>query len=316
MAIDRVAGHPNYAGVNDYIIPVYSAKTLKKFYEYTVLNEVTNTEYLGEIKNAGDTVIIRTEPDLTIRDYKKGQDLLLENPESPSIELVIKYAKYYNFGIDDVDEKQFDIKWMSKWSDNAAKRLKITIETELLTAICAETFTQSISSYNKGATAGKISGNINLGAMTGSAGLALTRTNILDYFVYINQVLDEQNLPDDGSRWVILPAWAASLIKLSDLKDASFTGLGQSTLLNGRVGKIDGVTIYKSNLLPTGSDGTRTCTYLPFGTKDALAFATQFTKTEMYRPEKTFASAIKGLQVYGCELVLPQCMGKMVVYKG
>ena len=58
---------------------------------------------------------IRTVPDITISDYKKGQALDLEHPENPNIEFTIDYAKYFNFAIDDVDKKQMDLAMMEKW---------------------------------------------------------------------------------------------------------------------------------------------------------------------------------------------------------
>lgn len=263
MAIARASGYVTYDGT-DYIVPVFSAKFLKKFYESTVLNEITTTDYLGEIKSKGDKVIVRTEPDVTIRDYTKGQDLILENPESPSIVLSIDFAKYFNFAMDDIDIKQFDVDLMGKLSANAAIRMKLKIEQECLSALCLETLNQGIDPYNKGANAGKISQDVDLG--TTATPLGLTRSNILDLFPLINMVMDEQNLPAEG-RWIILPAWASALIKMSEFRDASVSGLGKSLLLNGRLGVIDDITVYKSNLLPRGTNGTQTYTYIPLEQK-------------------------------------------------
>jgi len=326
MPIGVDSGYKNYSGPvssyltsnpTSYIAPVFSAKTLKKFYAATVLNEITSTEYLGEIKDVGDTVIITTDPDVQIKNYQKGMDLELDYYESPAFALTIKYAKYFNFGIDDVDNKQMFIKRMDAWAENAAKRMKITIEQELFSLYAADSLTLTPDPANVGTNAGKKSGNINLGTSTAPVGV--NRNNVLDYFVFINQVLDEQDVPDDGSRYIVIPAWMASMLKLSDLKDASITGLGESILLNGRLGKIDNITIYKSNLLPTGTatvgGNEVTYTVIPFGHKNGLAFVTQLTKVETYRPEKKFMNAIKGLQVYGFEIVYPQLVGKLIAYK-
>ncbi len=316
MPIPVSSGYPDYSGgTSNYIVPVFSSKVLKKFYSATVLNEICSTEYLGEIKSQGDTVTITTDPDVTIRNYSKGMDLVIETLESPSFDLVVKYAKYFNFMLDDVDEYQMFIKRLDRWADNASKRMKIVVERELFLEYASENLSQEIDTYNKGSNAGKISQNINLGDET-TDGVAITRNNILEYFVRINQILDEQDIPRDGNRWVILPTWASSLIKLSELRDASISGLGQSILLNGRIGKIDDITIYTSNLLPTVTVNTKNCTIIPFGHKEGLAFVTQLTKVETYRPEKKFANAIKGLQVYGFEIVYPQMVGKLVAYEG
>lgn len=311
MSVGHTSGYPDYTfdGNNQNIPIVFSAKTLKRFYESTVLNEVSNTEYIGEIKSKGDKVIIRTVPDVTISDYVKGTALDLENPESPSIELTIDHAKYFNFALDDVDTQQMDINMISKWAENAAARFKIVIET----AVWADIYADG-DAYNQGNTAGYVSQNLLLGA-TG-APVALTPDNILEKIIDCGQCLDERNQNEQG-RWMILPAWAIAMIKKSELKDASLTGDSQSILRNGRVGMIDTFTLYKSNILSTATDSSGpSCTRILYGTQDALAFAMTLTKTENYRPQNTFANAMKGLSVYGYKVVIDDAFGMLYAYKG
>ena len=60
--------HPDYSGK---LIPqLWSKKLLERFYDATVLNAISTTEYEGEIKNYGDTVIINKIPDITISNYR------------------------------------------------------------------------------------------------------------------------------------------------------------------------------------------------------------------------------------------------------
>ncbi len=96
MAIARVAGHPDYTNAGDsrFIPVIWSSKLQEKFYLSTVFGSITNTTYEGEIKNQGDTVVIRATPDIAINDYEKGQKLNYERPESTAIEMTIDYAKY------------------------------------------------------------------------------------------------------------------------------------------------------------------------------------------------------------------------------
>ena len=100
--INAAAGTPQYSGT--FIPEIWSGKLLVKFYEATVIAAISNTDYEGEIKNQGDKVIIRQVPDITIRDYVKGQSLQIERPEAPNKELPIDRAKYFNFICDDIDE--------------------------------------------------------------------------------------------------------------------------------------------------------------------------------------------------------------------
>ena len=44
------------------------------------------------------------------------------------------------------------------------------------------------------------------------------------------------------------------------------------------------------------------------GTDQAISYAGQITKIEPYRPEKTFADAVKGLFVYGTKVIEPKAL--------
>src|SRR5512139_2688683 len=111
MAIDRVPGHPDYSasGVNKNIPWIFSKKTVVKFYDASVVPQITNTEYQGEITKMGDKVIIDTTPNVSIRPYKKGMTVTFENLESPTVELNIDKANFYAFKMDKIDIKQFTI---------------------------------------------------------------------------------------------------------------------------------------------------------------------------------------------------------------
>ena len=278
-----------------FIPELWSSKLNVKFYDATVLAAISNTDYEGEISNYGDKVHIRETPDITIYDYEKGKDLTYDAPESTSLELVIDKGKHFNFGIDDVDAKQSDLKLMDDWAKDASEQMKIAVDRDVLADIYG-----SVAATNTGATAGKISGNINLGA-AGSP-LAITKDNILDYIVDCGTVLDETNTPEEG-RFLVLPAWACGMIKKSDLKDASIAGDGTSILRNGRLGMIDRFTIYNSNLLAYTDETGQNAFHMIGGHKSGLTFASQMTKMETLRHPSRFGDLMRGLNVYGYEVV-------------
>lgn len=239
----------------------------------------------------GDTVHIRTKPTITIRPYQINQDLLIERPSSNIVNLTIDNAYYFNEALDDVMETQSDINMLSMWADDAAEQMKITIDTFVLTTIDV-----GVDAANKGLTAGKVSNNINLGA-TG-APIALTPLNALDAIVDLGTCLDEQNIPETG-RWLVIPPWVAALIKKSDLRNASISGDGVSLMRNGRLGMIDRFTLYSSNLLPTATEGTANAFRIFAGHPHGLTFASQITKMETLRSERSFSNLMRGLQVFG-----------------
>jgi hypothetical protein len=212
---------------------------------------------------------------------------------------------------------------MSMWAEDASEQMKIAVDTDVLSYLGT---TSDINASNRGNTAGLISADLRLGtaasplyvakeaAGTGAGDSTSNDQSILDFIVNCGQALDEQNIPESG-RWMVIPAWMASMVKKSDLKDASLSGDGTSILRNGRLGMIDRFTLYLSNLLPTLDSAVDTTTVF-FGTKAALTFASQFTKMETIRSERSFSNLLRGLQVYGFKVVNGVAMGRAVVAKG
>ena len=301
MAFATSPGNPAYTG--NFIPEIWSGKLIENFYDTTVLAAISNTDYEGEIKSMGDTVNIRTTPELTIQTYVKGQTLTVENPDKAKLQLLIDKGEYFAAVEDDVDQVQSDINMMDTWSKDASERMKIKIDNRILTDMLTD-----ISASNKGATAGAISADLNIGVT--SSPVAITKTNAIDQIINMGTVLDEANCPE-SDRFIVIPAKMAGHIKLSDLKDASITGDGSSPLRNGRLGMIDRFTVYVShNLYKNGSEFS-----IIAGHKMGFTFASQMTNMETIRSETTFGNIIRGLQVYGYKVVKPEalCVGVVTV---
>lgn len=306
---------PAYSGV--FIPEIWSGKLIEKFYASTVLAAISNTDYEGEIKSHGDKVKIRTKPTLTIRDYTVDQALLVERPSSNLVELNIDKAKYFNTVLDDVMETQSDINQMSMWADDAGEQMKIVIDRAVLLDILGDA-----AAANRGATAGAISAAINLGVTTSPVNVVSRSAtggdvDIVDLLIRMGLALDEQNIPETG-RWVVMPTWVASMVKRSDLRDASLSGDGSSMLRNGRLGMIDRFTLYSSNLLPAGvASGLAAGEYGMFaGHPHALTFASQMTKMETLRSESTFGTLMRGLQVFGWKVLDGTALVQAIVANG
>ncbi len=104
--------------------------------------------------------------------------------------LVIDKAKYFNFQIDDIDARQQKPKVMDAAMREAAYGLSREVDTEL-----AKIHT-STPADNK---VGSDGANAKLGGVL-TAGSAM-----YDYLVDLKVKLDENNCPDDGQRWVVVP---------------------------------------------------------------------------------------------------------------
>lgn len=284
-----VARTGNNAPNGSFIPEIWSKKMLKKFYSSTVLTEVTNTDYEGEISGQGSKVIIRIKPTVNIGDYTVNGTINYQDLQDNKTEFVIDKAKYYAFKIDDIDKAQMDINLMNEATTDASFQLKLHIEKQLFGTV----YTQ---------------------AGTTIASQQITKLNVLDWIVDAGTKLDELNIGEEG-RFLVVPPWIAALIKKSDLKDASLSGEGSSTYLKGKIGMIDRFTIYNSNNLWGSAATVGAPQQILAGTKDAITFASQFVKTENTRLQDSFGDAIRGLKVYGYKTILPQALIAMPAYK-
>lgn len=305
MSYPVAGGRPDYSG--NFIPEIWSGKLIENFYDATVLAAISNTDYEGEIRQFGDTVNIRTTPEITIRDYVKGQTLSVENPNKEKLQLLIDKGEYFACIEDDIDGIQSDINLMDTWSKDASERMKIKIDQRVLTDMLPD-----IAATNKGATAGEQSASFDLG--TAGSPLTVTKdgasstTSVIDLMVDMGTVLDEANVPE-ADRYMVIPAKMAGLVKKSELKDASLAGDGTSIVRNGRLGMIDRFTVYVSHNLNVSSGNYS----IIAGHKMGFTFASQMTEMETIRSESTFGNIVRGLQVYGYKVVKPEAIAQAVI---
>lgn len=250
--------------VTNFIPTIWSARLLRHLDKKHVYANLLNRDYEGEIKNFGDTVKINQIGDVTIKNYQKSTDI--EAPEELSGEqlmLTIDQAKYFNFGIDDVDAAQVNPKLMDKAMMRAAYGMNDVTDR----------FAASL--LYVGADAGNTLG-------TDDSPIVPTATDAYDTLVDLSTILTEANVPMDG-RWVVVPAWFHGLL----LKDKRFVGNGtdynKAILEGGEVGVAAGFRVSLSNNVP---NTTGTKYKIIAGTNEAGSYAEQILKTEAYRPRK------------------------------
>lgn len=81
----------------------FAAKVLEIFYESSVADKITNSDYEGEIKNRASKVNIGTLGKLGLRDYT-GADVTWDDLTESVAQLATDQAKYYAFKVDSLDE--------------------------------------------------------------------------------------------------------------------------------------------------------------------------------------------------------------------
>lgn len=315
---------PAYSG--SFIPTLWSGKLLAKFYQNTMLSEIANTDYEGELQNQGDTIRIRLAPSIQINDYEVGSNLQYEVPTPIFQDMQINKGKYFGVQVSDVLSYQADMDLMNMFTEDAAKQLKIEIENEVF-------FNSFVSegpdAANEGTTAGEISEAYDLGNDTNPVDQS-NADNILNTILRMSVVLDEQNVPEDG-RWLVISPFDRQLLMRSNIAQADFMGDNSSTIRTGRIGTIDRFSVYVSNLLPRAdagrafvpglanpSDGATVSSakkrrMMVAGTNHAMSFAMTVNKTEPLRNQTDFGDIVRGLAIYGRKVVKPEALAISVV---
>lgn len=271
------------------LIPtIVAARLLANMHQVLVYAQpgIARRDYEGEIRDAGDTVKITNIGAVTISDYTRNTNH--GDPETltdGSISLTIDQSKMFNFQVDDIDELQAKPEIMDEAGREAGYGLAKTQDTFM-------------GSFYTGAAAGNLIGS------DASPVSITTAAQAYDSLVDLGVELDEADVPDED-RWCVVPPWFVGLIE----KDSRIVGTGsaqaEGRLANGFIGRLAGFNVLKSNRVP---NTTGTKYKIQAGQGECLQLAEQIVKVKVYDPEKRFASAVKGLHVYGGKLIRPAKM--------
>jgi hypothetical protein len=147
-----------------------------------------------------------------------------------------------------------------------------------------------------------------LGSITVNS--ATTPTDAYDkVLVPLKIKLDLANVPTDGRYVVIRPELHGCLLRDARFIRANEAGTTEG-LRNGLVGRAAGFDISISNNAPN----TTASEYVAqAGRSSAISMAMQINKTEAYRPQSSFADAVKGLTLYGAKVLRPDSLATALV---
>lgn len=264
--------------IQNFIPELWSQQLLTNFRKNLVFGNLINRNYEGEIRDAGDTVKITTPSAISVSAYSGTVNY--ETPASTQQSLLIDQQRYWAFELDDVDQAQANVSLMQAYMTEAAVALANDVDAALA------------------------------GLYTGAGDATLTidltasspRQNMYPVLVDAGRILDENNVPRSG-RWVaVSPKGYAHVLKEAEFIHASVAG--DQVLRSGEVGSIAGFTVYVSNNLTLATSRK----YL-YGTNAAITVADQVAKTEALRREGSFKDAVRGLLVYGRQVVRPAALG-------
>jgi len=344
MAFNTAPGYGNLPNGNFSPI-IYSKQVQLAFRKSSVVEDVTNNDYFGEIAQMGDTVKIIKEPEISVQPYTRGSQITAQDLDDEDFSLIIDKSNYFAFKIDDIEEAHSHVNFMQMATDRAAYRLRDQYDQEVLAYLSG--YTQS-SLHTAGDTVNTtVNGtkaittadsdellasmkldSVDFGVTGNGAGKAVdiiprlpgasaidaASVSPLQAIARMSRLLDQQFVDSQG-RWLVIDPVFMEALKDEDsrLLNSDFGGSG---LQNGLViNNLHGFRVYVSNNLPAVGTGPAVASTTPqadnygvivAGHDSAVATAQQINKTETYRDPDSFADIVRGMHLYGRKILRPE----------
>ncbi len=292
MAFKTAAGYGNLPNGN-FSPVIYSKQVQLAFRKSSVVEDVTNNDYFGEIAQMGDSVKIIKEPEITVKEYARGAQIVPQDLDDEDFTLVIDKSNYFAFKIDDIEEAHSHVNFLQMASDRAGYRLRDQYDQEVLGYISG--YKQSSLNTIAGAVNDAVNGTKAIGTassgssadgagaehlesmhldetdfvasggaagdaipivprLPGATSLSTTTASPLQVIARMARKLDQQFVDTQG-RWLVLDPVYVEALKDEDsrLFNSDFGGSG---LQNGLViNNLHGFRVYVSNNLPAVGTG-------------------------------------------------------------
>jgi len=308
MAFNSASGYNNLPSGN-FTPEIFSQKVLKFFRRASVVEDITNTDYAGEIDNFGDTVRIIKEPTITVSSYSRGAVVNPQDLADDQITMVVDQANAFAFKIDDIEERQSHVNFEALATSSGAYSLKRKYDANVLQSMVD-------GAGNTGTTYGTAAAPIDINATDKDVAVNL--------MLAMARALDDQSIPEENRFFVAPPAFWEYVFKAgSKFAEVQVTGDATSPLRNGLImqGNIAGMQCYKTTALNnsgtdvvtiTGQDTTNDYVVLA-GHMSSTATASHIAKTEVVRSTDTFSDIVRGLHVFGRKVIRSEALVQGVV---
>ena len=326
MAFDTAAGYGNLPSGN-FAPEIFSQKVLKFFRRASVIEDITNTDYAGEIENFGDTVKIIKEPTVTVSSYQRGSVVNPQDLSDDQISMVVDNANAFAFKIDDIEERHSHVNFEALATSSGAFALKRKYDAAVLQHI------SDAAGIASSAVSGTTLTNTVAAGVLGTAGAPInveTNDNGINMMLAMARLLDDQSVPEENRWFVAPPIFYEKMFQAGNkIAEVQVTGDASSPLRNGLAinGTFAGFRCYKSTALnSTGgtdqvtlTDGSATLAVdgsenvVLAGHMSAVATASHIAKTEVVRSTESFSDVIRGLHVFGRKVLRQEAVVRGVI---
>ena len=316
MAVFQNASNSNLSNfdtttgqTNEFFVPEIFSKKIQNFFrKSSVIEAITNTDYAGEISAFGDTVKIIKEPSITVAAYTRAASTTKQYLTDQELSLVINKANSFKFIVDDIEEKLSHVNWASIGASSAAYTLKDTMDSEVLTAMFAGVSASAPDHILGGDGSGSAAASFT-GANPIDMGHASGEITPLAVMARMGRLLDDSQIPEDGRWFVAKPEFYEELAGTDSKLMSSDYNQGDGGVRNGLVasGSIRGFKMYKSSNVPAATNAGG---QVLAGHMSSTATAQSILNIETLRDTDTFGDIVRGLHVYGRQVLRDDALVK------
>ncbi len=266
---------------SNFIPTVWSESINRELERACVFAEDCNRQYEGLVSKKGDSVHILGVGKPTIKSLERedasGVIDDAEEIDDTSVILGINQIRYFNYKVGDIDKAQAIGGLMDTLSEETSEGLANEIDK----FIGEMALDESVPKLNESA-------------------VLVTKENVLSILDDAIQALQENDVSMASGVTVTVSPRFHKLFKQAYVSNAT---ANTDALKNGKVGMYGNVTVKLSNNVSKTEAGA--VDNIMMKTKRAIAFVNPLTHTEAYRPEKSFADAVKGYALFDGKVVRP-----------
>ena len=290
MAFAQASGYTNLNSGN-FSPVIYSKEVQMEFRKSAVCEAITNSDYFGEIANSGDSVRIIKEPEISVSAYTRGTAISTQDLTDVDFTLTVDKSNYFAFKLDDIEEQQTHVNWLTMASNRAAYRLADQYDQEILGYLSG--YKQSALHANAAAVNTTVSGtkadaaagsdelltanklikssfgnitttsaadhSIPLAArLSGATAVSATTATPLQMVARMARIMDQNNVDKQG-RWLVVDSVFQEILADEDSRLLNMDWGKSGELRNGlMLDNLHGFRVYVSNNLPSVGTGSST----------------------------------------------------------
>lgn len=208
---------------------VWSRVMQKKLEKTDVFRAIANWDGQSDLKE-GDVYNLPYRSAVNVQGYTRGTAFTVQDLTNTNESLTVNVAKVAPFYIDDLDALQSHYKLLTEYAEDCAVQLGNWMDGDMLGEYANVATGNTVDDGDLGGTVDK--------------GFTLTTSNVLKAIAVASRKLDSQNVGMNNRFMVISPQVKQILIEYLAGKESA---LGDSTGVNGHIGKFYGFDLYLSN---------------------------------------------------------------------